>query len=170
MAYTDEELNLLAYVPQLIGSAVSSAARSGLIGMGKEFFAAASSVMEGVKMFPDNALIRQLFPDPQADRAKAIEHAKNRRDWAVARIKSKGVDSVEKLNAVMLEDTKAAADILASKATPTEAREYRQWAMSVAERVANASTEGGFFGFGGERVSAAEKALIDKVNAALGTA
>jgi hypothetical protein len=170
MAYTDEELYLLAYVPQLIGSAVSSAAGSGLIGLGKEFFATASSVMEGTKTFPDNTLIRQLVPDPRTDRAKAIEQAKKMRDWAMARIKARGIDSAEKLNALMLADTKAAADILAAKASPVEAREYRQWAMSVAEKVANASKEGGFLGFGGERVSAAEKAVIDKVNTALGTA
>jgi hypothetical protein len=170
MTYTDEELNLLAYVPQLIGSAVSSAAGSGLIGLGKEFFVTASSVMEGIKMFPDNALIRQLVPDPRTDRAKAIEQAERMRDWAVARIKARGVDSAEKLNTLMLEDTKAATEILAAKASPDVARQYRQWAMSVAERVANASTEGGFLGFGGERVSAAEKALIDKVNAVLATA
>lgn len=42
--------------------------------------------------------------------------------------------------------------------------------MTVAESVANASTEGSSFGFGDERVSAAEKALVDEVNAAVGTA
>jgi hypothetical protein len=55
-----------------------------------------------------------------------------------------------------------------SKASAAEAEEYRQWAMSVAEKVANAATEGGFLGFGGERVTAAEKSLIDDIRKSLG--
>ena len=40
--------------------------------------------------------------------------------------------------------------------------------MSVAEKVAKASSEGGFLGFGGEQVTAAEKQLIEEVRKALG--
>ena len=39
--------------------------------------------------------------------------------------------------------------------------------LAVAEKVANAAKEGGFLGFGGERVSAGEKALIDNIKSAL---
>jgi phosphopantothenoylcysteine decarboxylase/phosphopantothenate--cysteine ligase len=42
--------------------------------------------------------------------------------------------------------------------------------MSVAEKVAKASSEGGFLGFGGEQVTAAEKALIEEIRLALGAA
>ena len=38
----------------------------------------------------------------------------------------------------------------------------------VAEETANAAKEGGFLGFGGERVSAGEQAFVDQVKAALG--
>ena len=38
---------------------------------------------------------------------------------------------------------------------------------SVAEHVANAAKEGSFFGFGGERVSAGEKAFLDELKAVL---
>ena len=61
------------------------------------------------------------------------------------------------------------AALLAAKASATEAEEYRQWALSIAEKVANAATEGGFLGFGGERVTPAEKSLIDDIRKALGT-
>jgi len=170
MSYTSEELAMLAYVPQMIGSAVAAASGSGLFGTGKELFASASSVLEGVKSFPNNALIKQLVPDPAVDRTKAMEQMKKTRDWAMARIKAKGVDSADKLKTQIIEDTKAAAAILASKASATEADEYRQWAMSVAEKVAKASSEGGFLGFGGEQVTAAEKALIEEIRLALGAA
>ena len=60
--------------------------------------------------------------------------------------------------------------MLTAKSSASEAAEYKQWAMSVAEKVANASTEGGFLGFGGERVTAEEKAVIEDIRNALGIA
>ena len=95
---------------------------------------------------------------------------KKTRDWTMARLKAKGVDNAEKLRALVIDDTRAAAAVLANKASPSEAAEYKQWALSIAEKVASAATEGGFLGFGGERVSAAEKALIAEVRTALGVA
>jgi hypothetical protein len=41
--------------------------------------------------------------------------------------------------------------------------------MSIAEKVAMSATEGGFLGFGGERLSANEKQLLDELSLALGT-
>ena len=76
MAYTNDELALLATTPELIGSAVAAAGSSGLTGTGKELFASAKSVIEGVKNFPDNALIRQLMPDLQADPQQAMDRMK----------------------------------------------------------------------------------------------
>jgi hypothetical protein len=166
--YTDDELNLLAYVPQVIGTAIASATNSGIIGTGKELFASASALMEGIQSYPGNSLIRRIVPDPVGDRTKLMEQMKKSRSWAQKRMSARGVNSAEKLRTLMLEDTRAASAILASKASPAEASEYKQWALSVAEKVANASSEGGFLGFGAQRLSAAERALIDQVKSALG--
>ena len=57
--------------------------------------------------------------------------------------------------------------MLDSKVDPAQAAQYRQWALGVAEKVAMASTEGGFLGFGGTRLSDAEKALIEQLKTAL---
>jgi hypothetical protein len=168
MAYTDDELALLASTPQMIGSAIAMVGSSGLFGTGKELFASASSMMEGVKTFPGNALIRQLVPDVQADPQQAMDKIKKFRDWGLARIKQKGIDSADKVRALTLEDCKAVSALLAAKATPQEANEYKQWALSVAEKVAAAASEGGFLGFGGERVSDTERQLIAQIRTALG--
>lgn len=168
MAYTDDELNLLASVPQLIGAAMASASGSGLFGTGKELFANAEAVLEGLKSYPGNSLIKQLVPDPATDRQAAIEKMKKTRDWVSARLKAAGVDSSAKMTEQVLADTRAAAALLDREASPAEAQEYRAWTMSIAEKVANAATEGGFLGFGGERLSAPEKAMLDQIRAALG--
>ena len=57
--------------------------------------------------------------------------------------------------------------MLDSKVDPAQAAQYRQWALGVADKVAMASTEGGFLGFGGTRLSDAEKSLIDQLKTAL---
>jgi hypothetical protein len=141
---------------------------SGLIGTGKELFATESSVMEGVKTYPGNELLKKLMPEAQGNPQQAMEQLKKFRDWGIARLKQKGIDSAEKIRALTIEDCKAVAALLAAKASPQEASEYRQWALSVAEKVANAASEGGFLGFGGERVSDAEKQLIAQIRSAFG--
>jgi hypothetical protein len=60
-----------------------------------------------------------------------------------------------------------AANLVNRKATPDEANAYKQMIMSVAGKSANASTEGGFLGFGGVRVSNAEQSFLNEVKAAL---
>ncbi len=166
---SDDELQLLATLPQAIGSAVAFAGRSGLFGTGKEMFASGQALMAGVKDYPHNELIQAIVPDPgAADKNAELAQARQSRDWAMARMKAKGITSAEKLTAQTLEDAREAAQLLDSKLDPTTASQYRSWAMSVAEKVAMASTEGGFLGFGGTRLSDDEKNVIAQIKSALG--
>ena len=127
-----------------------------------------TAVFEGIKQYPTNALIGAIVPRPDAERTDALEKLRKSRDATIARVKEQSVDSAEKLCALAVEDCRAAAQVLASKASGTEASEYKQWALSVAEKVAMAATEGGFLGFGGERLSASERELLEKLKTALG--
>jgi len=85
----------------------------------------------------------------------------------MARLKEKGVDSSAKLRAQAIEDARAVAGLLAAKSSGAESAEYKEWAMSVAENVAMAASEGGFLGFGGEQLSVEEKKLLTELQAAL---
>ena len=60
----------------------------------------------------------------------------------------------------------AVAALVTAKA-PGSAAAFRDWLKAIAARVAEAGTEGGFLGFGGERVSATEKATLDRLATAL---
>jgi hypothetical protein len=165
---TDDERMLLASLPHEIGSAVAFAGRSGLFGTGKELFTSAQAVLAGARDYPNNELIQGIVPNPTAsDRSAEMAEAVKIRDWSTARIKARGVQSPAAFTALALEDCKAASALLA-KLDPTQAAEYRRWALSVADAVAQASTEGGFLGFGGERLSEAETKLIAEIQAALG--
>jgi hypothetical protein len=168
LPHAEDELNLLASVPQMIGSAMAFAGSSGLFGTGKEMIASAQSVLAGVKDFPNNELIQAIVPDLKSgDPQAALAKARAASEWSMARMKAKGIDSAEKLRAQALEDCRAALPLL-SKVSPQQASEYKQWAMAVADKVAMASTEGGFLGFGGERLSANEQKLLGELKTALG--
>ena len=58
--------------------------------------------------------------------------------------------------------------ILEGKVPPDQAEGYKKWLLDIAVKVANAATEGGFLGFGGERVSPAETAAINELASSLG--
>ena len=58
--------------------------------------------------------------------------------------------------------------ILEGKVPADQAEGFKRWLVAVAGKVANAATEGGFFGLGGERVSAAEAAAINELASSLG--
>ncbi len=165
---TEDEKQLLALLPQSIGSAMAMAGKSGLFGTGKEMFAAGQAMLAGAKNFPGNELIRDLIPDPTAaDRKGEFDQMKKTRDWASERMKSLGIDSAEKFTAQTLKDVQSAGELLA-KVGAQNAEEYKRWTMSVAETVANAASEGGFLGFGGERLSENEKKLLADFRKAFG--
>lgn len=55
-----------------------------------------------------------------------------------------------------------------AKATPDEAKAYKEWVVSVAENVAEAAKEGGFLGIDGTQVSEKEKIALDEISKGLG--
>ena len=166
MAFTGDELLSLAALPHLIGAAAASVSPSGVFGTAKEFFANSRALLEGAESYPQNRLIRQLVPGIAESHSEATASVQKVRDWTADRLKASGVDFSDKLRALAIGEARTAATLLATKASPEEAREYGQWAVAVAERVAQAASEGGFLGFGGERITAAERAFIVEVKRA----
>ena len=73
----------------------------------------------------------------------------------------------EQAKAVLLEAITAGVTAVEAK-SPTEAHGYKTWLVATATRVAQASKEGGFLGFGGTLVSAEEQAALTALAAALG--
>ena len=66
-----------------------------------------------------------------------------------------------------LQACREVAALLSQKA-PADAEAYKQWVYQSAQNSANAASEGGFFGIGGERVTAAETAALKEIATALG--
>jgi hypothetical protein len=68
----------------------------------------------------------------------------------------------------ILDELRAVDAIVAAKATPEESEAFRDWLIVTAQAAADAAKEGGFMGFGAERVSAGEQKMLDQIRDALG--
>ncbi len=165
--FTEEEKFLLTNTPFTIGSAMVFAGGSGL-GTVKELFSNTKAFMAGAKTFPKNEIIVGILPNMQ-DRDEAKTQAKAFQEKSKTWFKEKGITSAEQMNQLVVDNSREVAKLLKEKATPEEAAEYKEWAMSIAESVAKAAKEGGFLGFGGERVSANEKEFYASIADALGS-
>src|SRR5688572_10340960 len=76
--------------------------------------------------------------------------------------------SASGLKDAALAELRAVSEIVDAKA-PDDAAGFKAWLQDVAQKAAEAGTEGGFLGFGGVAVSDTEKATLAEIAAALGS-
>ena len=162
--FTDDEWFLLGSTPAMIAAAMSSASPGGAI---REMVAGMKSTVEGRETHADSALIGELLARAENWEA-AREKAKDYRERSKARIEAAGITSREALLDQVVEDCGQAAALVDGRVDAADASAYKRWCTEVARDVANAAKEGGFLGFGGERVSDEERAMMARIESALG--
>jgi hypothetical protein len=156
--FTPDEWNTLRIAPALVGGAMMAASPDGLFSSFREAFSMGSASFAALKEFEGVPLLKEIMTD---------------KDKLVDELKAKlgtGGDAAErrqKLHGEAISGVKAAIAILAAKGSPEDLKAYRGWINSVAEGVANAASSGGFLGFGGEKVSEAEKSFIAQITSAM---
>jgi hypothetical protein len=94
-----------------------------------------------------------------------LETAEARQQSAPAELQGKTPDQVR---TAALEACRQAAALVEKKARPDEAQAFKQWLVSLGQKVAEAAKEGGFLGLGGTRVSAQETSVLTDLSSALG--
>jgi hypothetical protein len=155
---TDEWTKILQSVV-MAGIAVSAAEPSGLWGTLKESLATGRALLEAKANSGSSELVRAVIADLDTSEGRTLA-----RDGLQAKlmgskpaeIKGKAIDSIREVAALL--DAKAAAD----------AAPFKAWLRHISQLVADASTEGGFLGFGGVQVSDSEKATLAEMSSALG--
>lgn len=158
-SFTEAEWNALCDAPQLVALAVALSGASGITGTIKETFASSLAMAEGMKS--EHELIRSICNKEE------IEAAQSGLREAVKGLKAETfAASQQKLATLALDEVRAAIAALEAKA-PSDLPIYRSFITALADRVAQAAKEGGFLGFGGERVSAGEKEMLAKLAEAL---
>jgi hypothetical protein len=156
--FTAEEWTLLLEAPMLAGMAVSAAEPSGLFGMLKESFATGKLLVQAKSDAGANELVRAV--------AAAYETAEGRKAASEGLRAKLGGGQPGEIKAKALDGLRQVSTLLAAKA-PQDATAFKAWLSQVAESVAEAASEGGFLGFGGVKVSEAEKATLGEITTAL---
>jgi len=159
--FTSDEWTLIRLAPSLISSGVAAADPSGIFSSLKEAMAGARGMAEAFKASSNLELFAALAADhsiPGLPDPKSLIGEGSREQ------------QMQTFKTAVLQRVKSAADLVASKASPEEAAAYRRMLVDIAQTAADASTEGGFLGFGGVRVSDKEKAFIAEVAKAAGSA
>jgi hypothetical protein len=156
--FTTEEWSHVLGSVMMAGMAVTLADPSGLIGMTKEGLASGSALV-AAKTDPNaNALIKSVVSDFETSEGRAAA-----RGIIQGELAGKKPSEMKQTILAALAQSATLVDTNA----PEDAAGFRAWLRQISERVANASSEGGFMGFGGVKVSDAEKASLDDISKAL---
>ena len=155
--FTPDEWRKLPESPIMAGHAATAADPSGLWGQLKEKLSGRWVLLEA-KTSGANELIRAVATDfdTSAGRTAAWEAVRTSLSGRhLAAIRDKAPVSLREVAAIV--DAKA----------PDEAAAFKDWLQEIAQKTAEAATEGGFFGSGDVRVSEAEKVISAEIANAL---
>jgi hypothetical protein len=156
--FTPDEWKMILGSPLLAGMAVTLADPSGLFGMLKEGMASGRALLEARNAPGANGLVKDVVADIETSEGRTLA-----RDAMKSELTGKSPDEIKSQIIVVLGQVGAVLDAKA----PQDAAAFKDWLKHVAEQVAEASSEGGFLGFGGVKVSDAEKASIAEISKAL---
>ncbi len=158
--FTPEEWTKVLQRRMLVGIAVSAADPNGLWGALKEAASGSSALIAAKSNAGSNELIKAVASDFETPQVRSDVQKVLKQCFAGAH----PADCVQRSLAQLREVSK----ILDTKA-PADAAAFKAWLRSIGQSVAEAASEGSFLGFGGVRVSDAEKATLDDIAEALGT-
>ena len=139
--------------------AVTAADPSGLWGTLKESMVAGHALLEAKSDSKSSELIKAVVADFETSEGRAAARERLQATLTGSKpgeVKAKAVAAVR--DAAALLDAKA----------PDDAATFKAWLRHISQAVAEASSEGGFLGFGGVQVSEAEKATLAEISGALG--
>ena len=156
-AFTAEEWTDVSLAPMLASFAVTAADPSGLVGVVKESSATAWSMRAAKE--PQGTLASEVVTAYESGESRGAMRGALREMIRGKKPPEATATAIARLSEVArLVDTKA----------PAEATAFKAWISETARAVAEAGTEGGFLGFGGEKVSEAERRTLAEIDTALG--
>lgn len=159
--FSPDEWKMLLESVMMAGIAITAADPSALWGTLKESMASAHAVIGAAYNATSNELIKAVAEEFETAEGRAVA-----RDGLRTQLSGK---KPAEITAICLEVLKQAAALVDAKA-PANAAAFKIWLRHISQAVAEASTEGGFFSFGGVRVSESEKATLAQISATLGVA
>ena len=151
--FTNDEWKIIVAAAPMVGLAVTCASPNGPWGVMKEMLSMGMAMAEMLQKGSSNPLIAELTADLKTRQTKPEP--------------PQGLKDPEQCKESALNHVRAVNELMNRKVKPEEADEFKKWLLTIGRRVAEASNEGGIFGFGGERVSEAEKNVLRQIAFAL---
>ena len=143
--FNAEDWSVVLQGPPIAGMIVITAERGGTL---RESVSMGQAYVEARKQLGDSELLGEILAArPELDQTR--------------------FSSPDDLRGHGLERLGDAVRLLEQKATPEEVEAYKQFILTVADKVAHAHKEGGFLGAGGKPVSDREQAALDEIAATL---
>ncbi len=152
--FETEEWNRILQGVMMPAMAITAADPSGLWGTLKEGFASAGVLAKAKASDDANELIKDIVEAFGTSEGRGVARDGMREKFSGSSsedIKSKAIADLQEV--VALIDAKA----------PGDAAAVKSWFLNISQSVAEASKEGGFLGFGGERISQAEQSALDEI-------
>ena len=156
--FTTEEWGRLLASPMIAGMAITAADPSGVWGLLKEGMAGGWALLEARQNAQANPLVRAVAEDFATADGRTAARATLQARFTGAKL--------EGLKDEALAELRTVSSILDVKA-PEDAPAFKAWLLEVAQKAAEAGTEGGFLGFGGVAVSESEKATLAEISGVL---
>ena len=160
-SFSPEEWNKVMESVALSGMAVTAADPSGLIGLLQESFASAGALIKAKSDAGSGELIKAVVAEFETSEGRSsVREALKKRfsDAKPADIGQRSIAGLREVSALL--DTKA----------PQDAAAFKQLLSTISSKVADAAKEGSVLGFGGQKVSDAEKATLTDIAKVLGVA
>lgn len=158
--YTQDQVEKLMAAPMLVSMYVMGSSLSGPIGLVKEMMAGVETAIEAGKTAAPNSLFNELWSEENLK----LQQEKMQQETKES---TEGAQNMDEAKAKMLDDIKNAVGIVSAKGSPEEIAAYKKLMTDVAQNVANAAKEGGFFGIGGEVVNNAERNALNDIQSAV---
>jgi hypothetical protein len=157
--FTPDEWTKILESIMLAGAAVSAAEPSGLWGTIKEGLASGSEIAKAKLDLGTNELIKAALADLETSEGQSSVKEALHKDYSgtkPAELVQRSLGNLREVSAIL--DAKA----------PGDAPAFKTWLRGISQKVAEASSEGGFLGIGGVQVSDAEKTTLADISKALG--
>jgi hypothetical protein len=142
-AFNAEEWTVIANAPYLAAMLMIAASRGGTV---RETMAISAAYASAREHYRDELLVQILSTPPALEASSAPRGADELRQRAT-------------------ETLRRAVSILERSATEGEVNDFKRFVYYLAESVARAHREGGFFGIGGKEISDPEQATLDAIGA-----
>lgn len=156
MTFSDSEWNQLMTAPEVAAFYISLSSPSNMFGVVKEMMASTNLIVDAIKHSTGNALVDEVAAD-----------IKTRVDQGVKIESPIFAGRPETRGELCLQFFRDLSSLLTLKA-PVDAEGYKKWIFEAAQKTSEAASEGGFMGFGGQKVSPAEMEALQNLAQVLG--